>query len=235
MDLKTLKMVLIALAVFIIPCSGCGTAAAGRERDDTVQQTPAPTQTPSPAPAQTPSAASQESADSTESVASTGSTVSTESAASTEASAPPLNKKGALPEQFIFVYNGANIVMDEDAAQLFQDIGQPDKTFESPSCAFNGVDKLLYYKGFTVSTYPADDGKDRIKSITLKDPSVSTQEGLRLGMSLDDMESVYGKDYTNMLDLYSYVVGDVKVAFLFLDDKLADITYYNMPVTNLEQ
>ncbi|MDR2650679.1 MAG: copper amine oxidase N-terminal domain-containing protein [Clostridiales bacterium] len=149
--------------------------------------------------------------------------------------APTLsNNEAALPDQFIFIYKGARIVMNEDTTQLFADIGQPDKTFESPSCAFDGVDKILYYNGFNITTYP-DKDRDRIKSITLTDQSVQTPEGTKLGMRFNDMVNVYGDTYGNTLDLYFYVIGDIKLSLLFEDGILVDISYYYLPVTNLEQ
>ena len=139
----------------------------------------------------------------------------------------------SLPVKYDFMHQETLIVLDEDTVQLFADIGQPNKIFESPSCAFEGMDKILYYDGFYITTYPFDDKNDRIQTITLTDESAATPEGISLGMSFDAMLDAYGNGYDNMLDLYSYVIDDIKISFLFEDDALADITYYYLPVTNL--
>jgi|GEM_PF-521323 len=136
------------------------------------------------------------------------------------------------PSDYYFMVNGAYIALNENATQVFTEIGQPNQIFESPSCAFKGIDKILYYNGFTINTYP-DEEQDFIISITLTDESHQTPEGARLGMSFDEVVGLYGTNYDNMLDLYSYIKGDVKVAFLFEDDALVDITYYYMPAANL--
>lgn len=151
-----------------------------------------------------------------------------------EASPPPPPEpfRQAVPSNgYYFVFNGANIVIDEDIAQVISEIGEAQRVYETESCAFKGLDKKFYFPGFIIDTYP-DGSVDRIISITLTDAGAKTPEGVRLGMEYDDVINAYGDGFEQLLDMYSYVKGIVRLSFLFEDGVLEDITYYNIPATN---
>ena len=133
------------------------------------------------------------------------------------------------PNDYHFVYRGSYVALNQDASLLMAEIGNPNSIFESPSCAFEGIDKILYYNGFLVNTYPNKD-KDFVLSISLTNSSVSTPEGASLGMTLEELIGIYGENYENMLDLYSYVKGDVKILFFIENDVIAEITYIYLPL-----
>ena len=61
----------------------------------------------------------------------------------------------------------------------------------SPSCYYEGEDKILHYDDMEVYTYPSGD-KDMILEVTLLNDKGSTAKGLKVGMTLDDAIAMYG-------------------------------------------
>ena len=149
--------------------------------------------------------------------------------------APEMEALGESPYNrlrgFYFVYAGVPIGLNDNMADVLDQIGEPIAMFESPSCAFDGVDRIFYFDGFIIDTYPRGDN-DYVLAIVITDSSLLTPEGIGLGMSFDNMVAAYGNDYENMLDLFSYIRDGVRLSFLFEDDKIVDITYYFMLATN---
>lgn len=128
---------------------------------------------------------------------------------------------------FPFVYDGMTIQTGSKAAPVTDALDASDKRlnyFEAPSCAFEGVDKIFYYTGFEIYTYPVD-GVDYISSISLVDDSVSTKKGIYLGVGLDKIVEAYGNDYVQELGQYTYTQGKYSLSFLIEEDVVVAITY----------
>ncbi len=125
---------------------------------------------------------------------------------------------------FAFVNNGVTIPMNVEAAPVLEKMGEPMEYFEAPSCAFQGLDKIFYFSGFELSTYP-NDGVDYISSVDIVDDSVSTVEGIYIGSTLDDVKAAYGEANTEESGLYTYIKGDTKLNILVENDTVAAITY----------
>jgi hypothetical protein len=130
---------------------------------------------------------------------------------------------------FTFSYKGVPIVPGEDMDELRGAIGAPNDIFEAPSCAFDGVDRIYYYPGFLINTYP-EQGKDKILSLTFRDDSVQTDEGLYLGMDADAAAAVYENGVRNADgNALLFQNGDLELRVLLEDDIAIDITLYYAP------
>lgn len=127
-------------------------------------------------------------------------------------------------EGFAFAYNGVTVPMNVEASPIVEKLGDPMEYFEAASCAFQGLDKIFYYSGFEISTYP-NDGVDYISAVDIVDDSVSTPEGITIGSSLADIKAAYGENYTEESGLYTYVKGETKLTILVENDAAAAITY----------
>jgi hypothetical protein len=123
-----------------------------------------------------------------------------------------------------FVYQGVAMHMNDKADAAIDALGKPMDYFEAPSCAFQGLDKIYYYSGFDLSTYPGTDG-DYISAIDFSDDSVSTKEGIYIGVSKDKVVEAYGKDYTEEFGSLIYTKGKTKLTFLMEGDAVASINY----------
>lgn len=123
-----------------------------------------------------------------------------------------------------FDYQGITMHMNDKADTAIDALGKPMDYFEAPSCAFQGLDKIYYYSGFDLSTYPGTDG-DYISAIDFSDDSVSTKEGIYIGISRDKVIEAYGKDYTEESGSLIYTKGKTKLTFLMEGDVVTSINY----------
>lgn len=127
-------------------------------------------------------------------------------------------------EGFKFKYNGVTIPMNVDAEPVIDNLGESMDYFEAASCAFQGLDKIFYYSGFELSTYPQGE-KDFISAVNILDDTVATEEGIYLGSAKDDVISAYGEDYSQENDFYTYTKDDSKLTFVIEDNVVTGITY----------
>lgn len=123
-----------------------------------------------------------------------------------------------------FDYNGLAIHMNDKADKIVDTLGDPMEYFEAPSCAFQGLDKIYYYSGFNLSTYPGTDG-DYVSAIDFADDSVSTKEGITLGASRDKVIAAYGSDNKEDNGSLIYTKGKTKLTFLMEGDTISSINY----------
>lgn len=118
--------------------------------------------------------------------------------------------------------NGRVVAIDEDMAQVLDDIGSPQSYFEAPSCAFEGLDKTYTYSGFIIITRP--ESVDLVTSITLTDDSVATPEGIYIGCPAADVIAAYGAA-AETETLLSYQKGNTTLNFILADGAVISIEY----------
>lgn len=95
-----------------------------------------------------------------------------------------------------------------------------------PSCAFEGEDKLYSFSDFEVQCFEDSFMEaDRIFSIYILEPTLSTDEGIALGDSLEDIEKVYGTDYVNEDNVYTYYLGNTYLSFGIENGAVVTIEY----------
>ncbi len=125
---------------------------------------------------------------------------------------------------FVFDYNGTKIAVDTDAAPIVDKLGEPQKYFEAPSCAADGIGKLYTYSDFEVQTYP-DGDKDLILSVTLRTDNVATEEGISLANSKDDVIAAYGESANATDSSLTYTKNGTDLNFIFEGDSMISIEY----------
>lgn len=148
----------------------------------------------------------------------------TKTAAADTKSAEPTGAEEGKKDGFTFVYNRTVIPMNVDAAPIVEALGEPVGYFEAASCAFQGLDKQYYYNGFELGTYPKGK-KDYVSYVNLQDDTVSTEQGISLGSTLEELLNAYGKDYTQEGTAYVYKRGESKLTFIVEEDTVTQITY----------
>ena len=126
--------------------------------------------------------------------------------------------------EYAFAYNGVKLVVNTDVAGPLSQIPEEPKFFESESCAYQGMDKTYTFTHFVVYTYPAGD-KDMISSVELKSDAVSTEEGIRLGASRDDVIAKYGDGFQEVGTVLKYTKGDSVLSFIIKDGEVDGIVY----------
>lgn len=125
---------------------------------------------------------------------------------------------------YSFKFNGVSATADMAADAVIAGFGDNYSYFESPSCAFQGDDKVYTYNSFLVRTYPKD-GVDYILSIELRDDSISTPEGIYIGSSEDDVRAAYGEPTSEGSNGLEYTKANCTLAFVIKDGKVSAISY----------
>jgi hypothetical protein len=128
------------------------------------------------------------------------------------------------PQGFLFEAYGQNIYVCAEATPIIADLPEPKDIFESPSCAFEGIDITYFYPGFELTTYP-ENGKDYVLSVVLTDDSVTTPEGIYLGGTLENVEKAYGAGSASSDGQLTYSHGKGSLIFTFEDDIIVGIVY----------
>lgn len=127
-------------------------------------------------------------------------------------------------DTFIFEYEGVQMAVNQEAADVLEVLGEPVSYFEAASCAFEGLDKMYTYSSFEVDTYPEGD-TDYISCIYFLDDMVETQEGVCLYMTQADMEEAYGTDYEEVSGAFVYSKGNGQLSFIIENDEIVAIEY----------
>ena len=133
-----------------------------------------------------------------------------------------------------FTYKKTWVAMGTKAALFIESVGNPDAIFESPSCAFEGIDKILYYPDFIINTFP-DNDEDYILSATIKGESIYTESGLKLGMTKGEVGVLLGTPEAESENQLTYTLdNDTEMIVYFENDEIVDITFYYRAVMNKE-
>jgi len=124
---------------------------------------------------------------------------------------------GAL--KYSYTSNGTEIAVNADADAVKAALGEPQKTFEAPSCAFDGISYTYTYAGFQVETYPDPaDKKNKVYAVTLLDNTVQTAEGCKVGDKAEDVKKKCGNPTGEAMGYVEYKGDGVSLTF-YLDDK----------------
>ena len=139
-------------------------------------------------------------------------------------SEPATNDNNAPAECWTYTHNGTAITMNADAAPVVTALGEPKTYTEETSCAFEGLDKTYFYGSFYIQTYPVGD-KDYIFGVWFADDSVTTDEGVYVGMSQAEVESAYGAESFNGTNAYIMTKGKSTLTVILTDGAVTSIQY----------
>lgn len=129
------------------------------------------------------------------------------------------------PEQeegFFFMLKDVKLV----PGAVFDEAAMPENSgvFQVPSCAIEGTDNLYNYNSVEVTVF--DDGTQPvIYSIYIMDANTPTQEGLRLGDSVEDAIALYGEDYIQSGAQMVYTKGETQLILLADNGSIINIEY----------
>ncbi len=123
-----------------------------------------------------------------------------------------------------FTVNGVDVKMGVLAKDVLEALGGEPKYTESPSCAFDGVDKNYNYGGYIITTYP-DGDKDYILSARFVDDSVTTKEGVYIGSTKAAVEEKYGSGCFDDEGVATLSKGNTELIIFLEDDEVVEIRY----------
>lgn len=118
---------------------------------------------------------------------------------------------------FYFESNGVKFGIMDYADKVLEALGEPQSTFESNSCAYQGKDEFYYYDGFEIMVNEID-GEKRITGITLADDTITNPQGVKIGMDINEALGLMGEGYTQAGNVYKYVAGSTMFRLKEFDD-----------------
>ena len=136
------------------------------------------------------------------------------------------NTGSTTPVGYTFTYNGYQFGVDMIADDALANLGEPKDEYTSESCAFGGEDTVYYYNSIQVSTNN-EYGYERIYSIYLEDDLVSTEEGICVGSTADDVKSAYGEPSGQSTDVCLIYEKDGMTLNFNLVDGVVSTMLYN--------
>lgn len=112
--------------------------------------------------------------------------------------------------EYGFIYfevDGYAFSLKDDIEEIIKNIGEPVDTLVTSSCAYQGDDYIFYFDGFEFVGNTDEEGVNRITSITLDDDSVSTPQGVKIGMPIDEALELMGETYEKNNSIYTFSYG----------------------------
>ena len=96
-------------------------------------------------------------------------------------------------------------------------------TFADVSCAFEGEDTYYFFNGFEIMANVID-GEERVTAINLLDDTVKTPDGLYIGMSAAELNSILG---TSLIEdgLHTEIDGTAQRNITVVDGTVRAISY----------
>lgn len=137
----------------------------------------------------------------------------------------PKTEINTTPTGYLFTYNGYQFGVDMAAEDVIATLGEPKDKYTSESCAFGGEDTVYYYSSIQISTNN-EDGYERIYSIYLEDDLVSTEKGISVGSTAEDVKSAYGEPGDKSTDVcLVYEKDSMTLSFNLTDGVVSTILY----------
>lgn len=101
---------------------------------------------------------------------------------------------------------------------------EAESVTQVPSCANQGTDNLYNYGTVEVTAFNDGSG-EVIYSVYIFDPNTPTPEGLYLGDGLEQVETLYGTDYTTDGTQLTFQKGETLLILLLENDQVISIDY----------
>jgi len=128
------------------------------------------------------------------------------------------------PSGFSFEFRNTIIYMNQNMAEVLAALGEPLSVHETPSCAFDGLDRIFMFPGVQFHTYPIGDD-DFVQIISIWDDSVATREGIQLGSSWDNVVAAYGTDYVQEFNMVTFTREHTTLSFFVENSRVEEIAY----------
>ena len=128
------------------------------------------------------------------------------------------------PTTYTFTASGVQIAIDAEAAPILSALGEWSAFDESPSCAFEGMDKVYTYNAYEIETY-CQKNVDYVAKVRLLDDSVKTAKGIAIGAKKADVTAAYGTPTTESETELTYQASGMRLQFLLRNGIVSGIQY----------
>ena len=142
--------------------------------------------------------------------------------------AAPTEEPADIPIEYTYLFYlelyAGKIFLDSEIQTAIEILGEPNHVHETPSCAFDGMDRIFTFSEFYIHTYPMGD-KDLIQIIRFRTDNMTTGEGFRLGNSFDTVTEVLGFDYLRDFDMIVFIRENTSLVFSLQDNIIVHMFY----------
>ena len=125
---------------------------------------------------------------------------------------------------FAFDFGNTTINLNQNISEIIPRVGEPLGIHQTPSCAFEGYDRIFRFPGIQLHTFPQGDN-DFIQIISLWDDSITTQEGVYIGASWSDVLATYGTNFYQEMNMKTFTRGNTTLSFYVQNNQVIEITY----------
>jgi len=125
---------------------------------------------------------------------------------------------------FSLPLRGTVVHMNQDIAEVITALGEPLGVHISPSCAFDGYDRIFLFPGVQIHTFPQGE-RDFVHIISVMDDSVVTEGGIFLGSEWHDVLDAYGQTYEQEFSKFTFNRNGTNLSFFVENDMVIAITY----------
>ena len=134
------------------------------------------------------------------------------------------NAAGYDADGFALTLRGTVVNLNQNMTEVISALGEPLGVHESPSCAFDGYDRIFMFPGVQIHTFPQGD-QDFVHIISIMDDSITTPGGIFLGSSWDNVLAAYGDDYEHEHRKFTFTRGNTALSFFVDDGTVYEITF----------
>ncbi len=137
--------------------------------------------------------------------------------------------QGVDPVPYSFVFDGVTITPGEKAKDVLAALSAHDPNVSAKGSCLDGADgeDVRYvYTGFYIETFRLSEGHEdeEIRWIVFTDDSVSTQRGIKIGSTLQEVKDEYGSGVETD-SLITYLTAGVHIRFSLRDRVVVGISY----------
>lgn len=131
--------------------------------------------------------------------------------------ATPAPVQTSADDAFYFRFNDGIIYPGQNINDAIRSIGGPIARGQIFSEEYNGYTRVFAYGAINIHTIPVN-GQDIIQSISLRNDTITTTFGIRLGAHWDIVPGIYGHNYSSVGNTNMFVQGNTTLSFYLSDD-----------------
>lgn len=117
--------------------------------------------------------------------------------------------------------NGTVLTLGMDVTEdVISNLGEVIEVMEAPSCHYDGNDTIYTYEDVILYVYQ-DGDSNLLYIIEIVDSTITTNTGVTVGMSREEVVEIYGEQYDEYGTIVEYTFDETIVAVSFDENGLA--------------
>lgn len=123
------------------------------------------------------------------------------------------------PTEYYLNYNDISVKLNSNYNNIIATLGlsNDERTEETNN-------KIYSYDDFEIETF-LENNAEKIKSFWFTSENITTNEGIKIGDSVEKLKEIYGKPTKSIDDVYVYNLNNTSLSFIAEDNKIINIQY----------